>query len=99
MPNKRSHEGRRRRARRREIRRAQHLHGNGGGGPSRVEELRDRRCPDCEYEGRLQSDGRARVRGGSFAGATRYVGAIRATWGCETCRGTGRVPLDSPCDY
>lgn len=54
-----------------------------------------KRCPDCEYEGALNTDGRAViVGGGQLRGASRYVGLTKATHGCETCGGTGSIPVD-----
>jgi hypothetical protein len=59
-----------------------------------------KRCPDCELEGRLNTDGRARALGGQLKGATHYVGATKASKTCETCRpygGNGYIPI-SPLD-
>jgi RecJ-like exonuclease len=56
------------------------------------------RCPDCEYEGNLSTDGRPIViGGGQLRGATSYVGLTKATHGCDTCKGKGYIdihPLD-----
>jgi len=41
------------------------------------------RCPDCEYEERLNLLGQPIYN--------RALG-IQQTFGCETCQGTGRVP-------
>lgn len=59
-----------------------------------------KRCPDCEYDGRLNNDGRARVIGGQLKGSSRYVGVTRASKGCGTCApygGNGYIPI-SPTD-
>lgn len=51
-------------------------------------------------EGRLNTDGRARVIGGRLKGASRYVGLTKASKSCETCRpygGNGYIPI-SPTD-
>lgn len=54
-----------------------------------------KRCPDCEYEGNLSTDGRpVIIGGGQLRGASRYVGLTKATNGCETCEGTGYLPVD-----
>lgn len=57
-----------------------------------------KRCPDCEIEERLTTDGRARViSGGQLRGASRYVGLSKASKSCETCRpygGNGYIPID-----
>lgn len=61
-----------------------------------------KRCPDCEIEGRLTTDGRARIiGGGQLRGASRYVGLTKASKGCETCKpygGHGYIPIspDAP---
>lgn len=53
------------------------------------------RCPDCEYEGALSTDGRpVIIGGGQLRGASHYVGLTKATNGCETCEGTGFLPVD-----
>jgi hypothetical protein len=53
----------------------------------------DKRCPYCEQEDRLTADGRPRMRGGSWPGASRRVPPSRLTGRCERCKGTGRISL------
>jgi RecJ-like exonuclease len=55
-----------------------------------------KRCPDCEYEGNLNTDGRSRVVSGSqLRGASQYVGLTKASVGCETCAGKGYLEVES----
>lgn len=57
-----------------------------------------KRCPDCEYEENLTTDGRPIVvGGGQLRGASSYVGLTKATRGCETCEGNGFITI-SPLD-
>lgn len=54
-----------------------------------------RRCPDCDIEGALNTDGRPIVvSGGQLRGASKYVGLTKATVGCETCLGTGFLEVN-----
>jgi RecJ-like exonuclease len=53
-----------------------------------------KRCPDCEYEGNLSTDGRPINLGSrQLRGASQYVGTLKATRGCETCGGTGVIEI------
>lgn len=53
----------------------------------------DQRCEDCEYAGRLTSEGLSRPRHKTplrpVSGKLSFD--PRSTFGCETCKGTGRV--------
>lgn len=54
----------------------------------------DMRCPDCEYAGRLANDGLPFMRGGALR--PQHVWALfRSSEGCDTCGGTGRVPIST----
>lgn len=53
------------------------------------------RCPDCEYNGYLNNQGRPIVvEGGALRGASRDVGLVTMAHGCPTCEGTGSIPVD-----
>jgi len=56
--------------------------------------IQHKRCPDCEYEGSLSTDGRPLiVGGGQLRGATQLVGLTKASRGCETCGGEGYLKV------
>jgi hypothetical protein len=53
----------------------------------------DERCGVCETAGRLTTDGRPKMHGGSWRGASHRVPPSPRTGGCEVCKGTGRISL------
>jgi hypothetical protein len=50
-------------------------------------------CPDCLDRGALHLDGRVITEGGELRGATQSAGRRKRTAGCDTCKGTGAIPL------
>jgi len=52
------------------------------------------RCPDCEDQNALRSDGGAKIiSGGQLQPATEDVGLTTAAAGCRTCGGRGALEI------
>jgi hypothetical protein len=85
MPHTRSKEGRRRQARRSEIKRADRLHGNGGRGTPREDANESkRRCPACFDRDCWSPSG------------PDAMWRFSLNRSCEVCSGSGFVPENHP---